>query len=240
MTRRRCRAFGGSRTVRATRGTRATRATRGLRAAFTLLEVMVALVVSGLVVTLAYATTQAGFDTELRLGEHRDGTERVMAVRALLGDALRHQEEGLRGGDVVFALADRVADDGSAADSLAFLSRGIAAPYGTGVAWRVALWRSHDTLRVEARPTEMRDAGRRDPTARDAYPTASDAAVPLSASLAGVTGVDVQALGRGVTAAWRSQWPEGDVAPDAVALVVQRAGAPSLQLLTRRGLERAP
>jgi len=202
---------------------RATRAARAARAGFTLLEVMVALVVSGLVVTLAYATTQAGFDTESRLEAHRDGAERVTAIRALLGDALRHQEAGLRGGAVVFSLADRVAADGRSADSLDFLTRGIVAPYGTGVAWRVALWRSHDTLRIAARPTESRDT-----------------TVPITATLPGVTGVDVQVLGRGLAASWAAQWPEGDVAPDAVALVVQRGEAPALHLVVRRGLERAP
>lgn len=198
------------------------------RAAFTLLEVMVALVVSGLVVTLAYATTQAGFDTESRLEAHRDGAERVTAIRALLGDALRHQEEGLRGGAVVFSLTDRVATDGSDADSLAFRSRGLVAPYGTGIAWQVALWRSHDTLHVEARPSEGGTADGR------------EGGVPLVATLTGVTGVDVQVLGRGLAAAWSGQWPEGDVSPDAVSLLVRRGDAPPLQLLTRRGLERAP
>lgn len=193
------------------------------RRGFTLLEVLVALVVSGLVVTLAYASAQAGLDTEARLDAHRGGRERAAAIRALLGDALRHQLEGIRGGEAVFVLSDRVATDGQEADSLTFATRGIVAPYGTSAPWRVDAWRSHDTLRVAARPV---DAG--------------DATPPVMAALPHVTAFDVQVLGRGLAAGWRGAWPDADVSPDAVALTVQRAAEEPLQLVIRRGLERAP
>lgn len=193
------------------------------RRAFTLVEVMLALVLTGLVVTLAYATTQAGFDVESRLDRHRDRGERDVALRAILTDALRHQVEGTRGGGEVFTIADRTASTGASADSLHLTTRGMVAPLGASAPWSVSVWLAGDTLHVEGHPIDG----------------AADA-VPVTARLAGVSQFDVQALGRGLASAWRGDWPEVDVAPDAMALSVGRAELAPLSIVVRRGLERAP
>ena len=73
-----------------------------MRRAFTLIEVLLALVITGLVVTLAYGTAQAGFDTQARLAEYRVVGESDAVVRSLLSDALRHAVDGVRGGEAVF------------------------------------------------------------------------------------------------------------------------------------------
>jgi prepilin-type N-terminal cleavage/methylation domain-containing protein len=190
------------------------------RNAFTLIEVMVALVVTGLVVSLAYGAAQAGFDTEDRLDAHRAGQERAAAMRTLLADALRHQVEGVRGGDEVFALTDRVAPGGGSADSLCLTTRGMVAPLGGSEAWNVSLWLAGDTLQLLARPL----AG----------------GVPVEARLGKVRTFDVQALGRGLAAGWSGTWPDGDVAPDAVSLTLGHAALSPSRLVVRRGLERAP
>lgn len=70
----------------------------------------------------------------------------------------------------------------------------------------------------------------------------------IEARLPLVEAFDLQALGRGPGAAWRDDWPQHDVAPDAVSFSVTRsAGASdtpdapeSLRNVVRRGLERAP
>ncbi len=193
------------------------------RRGFTLVEVMIALVVTGLVVSLAYATTQAGVDVEGRLLHHRDGEERAVAFRSLLTDALRHQVGGLRGGGAVFALADRVTATGTNADSLHLVTRGVVAPLGASAAWDVSIWLAGDTLQLEGHPVDA----------------ASDA-VPIRARLGGVQQFDVQVLGRGLAAAWQEQWPEPDLAPDAIALTVRHGDVAPLALVVRRGLERAP
>jgi prepilin-type N-terminal cleavage/methylation domain-containing protein len=193
------------------------------RAGFTLIEVMVSIVVTGLVVSLAYAATQAGFDTESRLIQHRAGSEREVAVRALLTDALRHQVDGVRGGEAVFALVDRSAVDGSSADSLHLVTRGIVAPLGTSRVWSLSAWRTGDTLQVEA------------------HAVGADAsAPPLHARLGGVRAFDVEALGRGLASSWRGDWPDDDVSPDAVALTLAHAEGAPTRIVVRRGLERAP
>lgn len=190
------------------------------RRAFTLVEVMVALVVTGLVVSLAYGAMQAGFDTEGRLDAHRAGEEREGAMRALLVDALRHQVAGVRGGDEVFALVDRAATGGASVDSLRLTTRGVATPLGSSEAWRVALWLAGDTLQLRA--------------------VSLPGGVPVEARLGGVRAFDVQALGRGLASPWTNVWLEGDVAPDAIALSLVHADGTTSRLVVRRGLERSP
>ncbi|MCC6769871.1 MAG: prepilin-type N-terminal cleavage/methylation domain-containing protein [Gemmatimonadaceae bacterium] len=199
------------------------RAASAAQRGFTLIEVMVSLVITGLVTTLAYAALQAGFDADQRLAAHRAGAGRQAVVRALLADVLRHEVEGVRGGDEVFALIDRVRADGAAADSLRVTTRGVVAPLGASAPWTVAIWLSADTLRIEGQPLAHEST-----------------TPPLSMRLPGVTALDVSALGRGLAAAWMSSWPEADVSPDAFAISMVRAGTSPSSLIVRRGLERSP
>ena len=100
------------------------------RAAFTLLEVVVALVITGMVALVAYAALDAGIATRGRidgpLRAHTDG----LAARAMLADAMRHIVEH----DDAEAL---VADAGNGGDVLTFYSRGLAEPFGASSLWRV-------------------------------------------------------------------------------------------------------
>lgn len=196
------------------------------RAAFTLVEVMIALVVSGLVASLAYAAAQAGFDTDARVTELRDGLTRDGVVRAVLTDALRHQVEGVRGGAEVFELHDRVDADGRGADSLVTTTRGIESPMGAAATWQVSAWREGNSLRIAGIPLG----------------NAATGTPPFETSLEGVTEFDVRALGRGLSARWREEWPDRDQAPDAVALRIMHTGSRGSDepIVVRRGLERAP
>lgn len=194
------------------------------RAGFTLIEVTVALVVTGVVVLLAYAAAQAGFATEARTAAHRAHEGRLAVVRATLTDVVRHALEGVRGGDEVFALVDRARADGAAADSLRISTRGVLAPLGTSATWTVSLWLSGDTLHLVGHPLTP----------------SSGEAPPVAMQLHEVRAFDAQALGRGLAASWGAAWPERDQAPDAVALTIVRAGAEPERLVVRRSLERAP
>jgi len=166
---------------------------------------------------------QAGFDTDARVAAHREGAAREGVVRTLVGDALRHELEGVRGGDDVFSLIDRSRADGAASDSLRLTTRGVVAPLGASAPWTVAIWLSGDTLRVEGQTLSHEGT-----------------TPPLSMRLPGVAGFDVRALGRGLAAAWMSSWPEADVSPDAFAVTITRTGALPSSVIVRRGLERAP
>lgn len=200
------------------------------RAGFTLIEVMIALVVSGLVASLAYAAAQAGFDTDARVASYRDGLARDGVVRGILSDALRHQVDGVRGGAGVFSLLDRVDAEGRDADSLSIVTRGVESPMGASATWRLDAWREGNTFRIAGASLEG-DAG---------------ITPPFVMSLDDVTAFDVRALGRGLAARWRADWPDADQAPDAFALRLDgvhdgaNAAVESEPLVVRRGLERSP
>lgn len=86
------------------------------RNGFTLLEVMVAVVVSSLVALLSYATARVGFDTNDRIDEHVNATVAELTMRTFLTDALRHPAEGggIAMNDTLLVFAE---------DRLAFASR---------------------------------------------------------------------------------------------------------------------
>ncbi|MGQ0766873.1 MAG: prepilin-type N-terminal cleavage/methylation domain-containing protein [Gemmatimonadota bacterium] len=174
------------------------------RPGFTLVEVMVALVVTGVVVVLSNAALQAGLDTSERIDDHRRGEDASVVFRALVTDALRHAQPGVFGGDAVFVHADRVDHEGGAADSVFFLTRGIEEPAGASGVWQARIWREGDRLRFIAARHDR---------------------VAVSATLSRITSFDVQTLGRGPGAAWMRQWPEPSTAPQAVRLQLQ--GPPS-------------
>lgn len=188
------------------------------RRGFTLLELMVGLVISGLVVTLGYSTLQGGLDTEARLTTHRLARESTLATRTMIADALRHGVPGVPGGPAVFVIVDRFDANGVPSDSLTFLSRGIVPPLGTSATWQVALQVTGDSLRFVAWPSE------------------ATSVPPVVATVGVGRGFDVQVLGRGVLSAWTTRWPDPGVAPDAVRLSI----GDSQPLVVRTGLERTP
>ncbi|MGQ0648792.1 MAG: PulJ/GspJ family protein [Gemmatimonadaceae bacterium] len=190
--------------------------------AFTLIEVMVALVVSGLVVSLAYAAMQGGLETRERLARHHNETESLVTVRGMIRDALRHAIPGIRGGPDVFFLFDRVTATGVAADSLVFFTRGVVAPFGTSAAWRVSLSVDSAGLQFAAEPEAL------------------SSGTAVSATVVSVTGLDVRALGRGAGASWRGAWDDATVVPRAVALTLANAAGVTTPLVATLSLERLP
>lgn len=186
------------------------------RRGFTLLEVLVALVVTAMVVTLAYGAARAGLDTEARLAERRDADGALTAWRALLGDAARHVERGVAEDDAVFVLA--AARDGRDADTLRLLTRGVVPPHGTGERWAVTLAPTADGVRLTAAPAGSVDAA------------------PVSVLVRAARGVRVRVLPH-AGGAWTREWPRAQDAPAAVAVrLLDGAGrelAPALVARTR-------
>src|SRR5437899_12464525 len=81
---------------------RTSRVTRA--SGFTLLEVMVAIVLTGLVVLLAYGAAQVSYDAHARLRADVDALQEAQALRELLQDALRSARAPQRPGDPRFTL----------------------------------------------------------------------------------------------------------------------------------------
>lgn len=188
------------------------------RKAFTLIEVMVALVVTGLVASMAYATVQAGFDTTDRLAAAQRGAEREIVARAMLSRAVRHAVTGTIGGRPVFVLQNQ-----PLGDALAFQTRGIAEPNGASDVWEVALRSDANGLRFDGHAT-------------------NDPARSFSATLSRVQRVDIRVRGRDVRDGWFEDWPFVDRSPVAVTIAfLDASGRPvGATLVARVGLEGNP
>jgi prepilin-type N-terminal cleavage/methylation domain-containing protein len=188
------------------------------RRAFTLIEVMVALVVTGLVVSMAYATMQAGLDTSDRLAVARDGDEREIVARNLLTQALRHAVPGTIGGAPVFVLRDQ-----PQGDELQFLTRGVSEPLGVSELWEISIQQTSDGTRITGR-----DPG--------------NPARSFASTLRRVASLNVRVRGRDFRDGWLESWNATDRSPVAVSIEFmdaggRRVGAP---LLARVGLEGNP
>lgn len=191
------------------------------RRGFTLIELMLALVISSVVITLAYGTVRAGTDTGERAGRVRAGVQARAAARALLVDALRHALPGVTGGSAVFELTDSTGADGLPHDVLRFVTRGVLPPFGSGDAWSVRVL-VDSTVVVDAIAEAPRGAGR------------------YHAALAAASGLDIRVLPYGAGAPWRDVWDDAGRRPKAVSLSFVGAdgrgdGPP---LVVRLGLER--
>jgi prepilin-type N-terminal cleavage/methylation domain-containing protein len=192
------------------------------RRAFTLIEVTVAIVVTGLVVTMAYAALQAGFDTVDRLARVRDGAEREVVARSILSTALRHALPGTLGGEPVFVLREQ-RDVTGPGDELRFRTRGVLEPLGATGVWEVSLFPASDGVHLEGHPLD-------------------GAGAPFAATLRDVRAVDVRVRGRGFRDGWLESWIATDRSPVAVSIAFLGADGRALggPMVARVGLEGNP
>lgn len=182
------------------------------RAGFTLLEVIVAITVTGVALTTAGMALSAARNTAARIASHGQRTEADSRVRTLLTDMLRHAPLAERVDEPLLAIDRR-----GPAPVLRFLTTGVREPYGTGGVWAVE---------VTVRDTELVVTAA--PTARGATAT------PMIATLAGVSAFDVRVLEHGSaleSARWRADWPLAQDLPRVIELEwVTDATGPSAPL----------
>lgn len=193
-----------------------------MRRAFTLIEVMVAIVVTGVVVSIAYATMQAGFETTDRLALAQSGDEREIVARSILSRALRHAVPGTIGGSPVFILRDR-SEGAELGDELRFRTRGVTEPLGASEVWEVSLMPLPDGVHL------------------DAY-AVDDTVTRFSSVLPRLRSIDIRVRGRDFRDGWLETWSVPDRSPVAVSIAFLAAdnrmiGAP---LVARVGLEGNP
>ena len=129
------------------------------RRGFTLVEMMVALVVTGVVVLLAYGVARAGADTEARLARADAEGRATLAARTLLHGALRHAADGASEIDTVFVLDAAVDARGRHVDRLRFASYGVVPPLGAGARWAVSAEVRAAGLELLAVPADGRAGG---------------------------------------------------------------------------------
>jgi len=120
---------------------------------FTLLELLLALVLTTVVALLVYGTVQAGFDTRERLSASLQERQRTRAVRAILEDGLRNLRGPSGSGDSVFSVVAGRGPGGQPADRLRFLTGGGFPPLSGEADWIVTLEPTAGGLRISIRPT---------------------------------------------------------------------------------------
>lgn len=169
------------------------------RRGFTLLELMVALALTGVIVLLLYGAAAPASDVEARLATSRRAAHAQVGMRALLEDALRNARPAPQPGDPVFRLETRRSVGGTPDDRLTFVTRGGFPPLTSDADWRLTVEATAGGLAVRAVPLSVR------------------APAQVAALLPGVTGLEirVQPVGGG---AWTRSWPMPGVFPRAVLL----------------------
>lgn len=178
------------------------------RNGFTLVEVMVAMVITALVVAATAAALEATLDFRQRMETRRDDLRSRLAWRAVITAALRNVRPAASPDDTTFLLLDETGPDGLPSDRLVMLTAGTFPPLNPGVDWIVSLGVSPDGLHLTASP-----------------PGILSTPVRLHAP-ATLAGLQVEVLGeRG--GAWQSDWHHPGSKPVAVRLEFWTDSGPS-------------
>lgn len=179
------------------------------RSGFTLLELLVAIVVTSLVALLVYGTVQVGLDARDRVAERLAAEQSRRAARVVLVDALRNARPPSFFGDSVFALQARTGAAGRPADRLSFRTAGGLPPLTPDSDWLLTLEATDSGATLSARPAGTRLSPR------------------LVAHLADVTGVEVSAQRQGgASAGWTRDWPNRASLPAAVSVTFWTSAGP--------------
>jgi prepilin-type N-terminal cleavage/methylation domain-containing protein len=168
------------------------RASTGNEAGFTLLEVIVALMLTSLVVMLAYGAARVSFDAKARLGAERRTLQGQRAARQMLADALRNLQPPIRPADPPFEL--------HGGDRLSFVAAGGAPPLDPDYDWLISVAPAGDRVAMVAKPLGNAPVQQ------------------VSLTLPQVTRWDVRVLVPGNTVGWLREWPAGSLMPKAVEI----------------------
>lgn len=166
---------------------------------FTLIEMTIAIVVSGVVALLSYGTVQAGFDSGERIERYRGEVESAALMRSLVVDALRHPASAAGSGKS-FSLTHGGAGDLNN-DRLEFVSRGVSPPHGSGAIWNVTIESTPKGLSFSASPLES------------TFEKAMHSLLPA------IHGMRVRVMRTRADNTWASEWSSRNVAPYAVELI---------------------
>jgi prepilin-type N-terminal cleavage/methylation domain-containing protein len=178
------------------------------RSGFTLIEVLVAIVLTSVVSLLVYGAAQAARDTKARVEAERSSLQRALAMRLLLADALAGAQTTLRALDTVFLLDNRIDNRGIPQDRLTFVASGDFPPLSPGVDWTVTLEATSTGLLLSGRPRGLRARARR------------------LALLPGVRGLEIRTKQTGKDVSWSSDWKYPTALPMAVQLTYWAESGP--------------
>jgi prepilin-type N-terminal cleavage/methylation domain-containing protein len=146
---------------------------------FTLIELMIAIVVTGVVALLVYGVIGVALDTRDRVTQRRNNLQREVAFHAVLSEALRCVRQAEPTEPDVFVLEEMADASGRPRDRLSFVTAGGTPPLTADADWRVTL--------------EVTDMG----LALAASPEGVATTTVVLAVLNGVSGLDVEVLAPG-------------------------------------------
>lgn len=176
---------------------------------FTLVELLVALVLAGVVALLVYGAAAAGSDTEAQLRERRLALQTVRAFRATLADALRNARPSRLRSDTVFRLEPGQDAAGRPRDRLTFVTAGALPPLTADADWTVTLAPSPDGVTLVATPVGLAEP------------------MPVVLRLPGFTGLDVRVLAVSPVREWTKRWAFPRLVPPAVELTFWTDAGPA-------------
>ena len=177
------------------------------RTGFTLLEVLLAILLTAVAVATASLALRTAVIARDRVSEHRDTLERESRLRVMLTDMLRHAPSASAVDEPLL----RVSRDANGGVQLVFLSKGVRAPFGTGPTWRVTLTETGAGLALDATPIGV-----------GADETA------LHTVVSGIEALTVQLLEQagGIGGPrWRNDWPLERARPAMIAIGFGNDGA---------------
>lgn len=163
---------------------------------YTLLEILVAIVLTSLVALIAYGAMQVSLGARDRLGTAMAVEQRARMTRELLVDVLRNTRTPQRQGDTTFTLAG---------DTLTFVAAGGGPPLDADCDWRVTITPDAGGLMF------------------DATPVGRAPATEIAFRLPGVTRMDVRVLAP-TGDEWLVAWPASMVTPRAVVITLWNRG----------------
>lgn len=146
---------------------------------FTLIELMIAIVVTGVVALLVYGVIGVALDTRDRVTQRRNNLQREVAFHSVLSEALRCVRQAEPTEPDVFVLEEMADASGRPRDRLSFVTAGGTPPLTADADWRVTL--------------EVTDMG----LALAASPEGVATTPVVLAVLNGVSGLDVEVLAPG-------------------------------------------
>jgi general secretion pathway protein J len=157
---------------------------------FTLLEVMVAIVLTSVVALMAFGAARVSVEARSRLEADLRAAQGTRAMRELLRGALRNTVAPRLPGDTAFVLRD---------GRLTFVAAGVGPPFDAEYDWRITIAPDSGGLVLSAAAVGQLPAA------------------PVAFRLPGVSGWDVQALPLGGKA-WVREWTTPAVVPLAVSV----------------------
>jgi prepilin-type N-terminal cleavage/methylation domain-containing protein len=125
------------------------------RRGFTLLELVVAIALTGVVALLVYGAARAALDTEWRLAERRRAVQSDVAWQALLVDALRNVRSPLDADQPTLSIESGADAMGRPRDRLSFITAGGTAPLTGDADWLVTVEAGGGGLMMLAAPVAV-------------------------------------------------------------------------------------